>query len=179
MIKKKVLKNLQLTKKYSFLQKVEKNTLKLKKVLLTEYSHKKLNFLLKKKTVFNKNCFLVSYIVCFFFSPKNTSLHILDVWGNLKFRYSAGVVGIKGKQKKNRTLVLSRLLNLLKKIKISLLKNKPIALHLNNVGSSKYFIVKRLKQEFFLKVIKTYETYPYNGCRSKKRLHKRQRSKKR
>lgn len=178
--KKKVLKNLNLTKKYSFLQKVSKNALELKKLLASDQKYRNLNSLLKKKnSIKNKKIFLLSYIICFSFSPKNTLLHITDVWGNLKFRYSAGLVGVTGKQKKNRILVLGRMCNVLKKIRITLLKNKPIALHLNNVGSYKYFIIKRLKKEFFIQVIKNYETYAYNGCRSKKRLHKRQRSKKR
>uniref|UniRef100_UPI0021FE3DC0 ribosomal protein S11 n=1 Tax=Haslea pseudostrearia TaxID=197756 RepID=UPI0021FE3DC0 len=176
--KKNILNNLNLTKKYYLLKKINNNISTLKNLLVTDHDYKNLSLLLNKHPTKNVKNFFLSYIISFSFSPKNTLLHITDVWGNLKFRYSAGLVGISGKQKKNRVLVLSRLFNKLTKIKITVLKNKPIALHLNNVGYYKNFIVKKLKKDFFIKIVKSYETYPYNGCRKKKRLHKRQRSKK-
>lgn len=172
--KKSILNSLNLSKKYYLLKKIDRQLFKLKKILDTEHGYK--NIMLDKNLAKTSKRTLLSYIVTFSFSPKNTLLHITDIYGNLKFRYSAGLVGISGKQKKNRTLVLSRFFNILTKIKITYLKNKPIALHLHNVGSYKYFIVKKLKNNLFIKVIKSYETYPYNGCRKKKRLHKRQRS---
>ena len=177
--KQYLLKSLNLTKKYHLLKKVNNNVSVLKNLVNKEHEYKKnLSLLVSKDSNKTDKSFLLTYIVCFSFSPKNTLLHITDAEGNLKFRYSAGLVGISGKQKKNRILVLSRLFNMLTKIKISFLKNQPIALHLHNVGYHRYFIIKKLKKDFFIKVIKSYETYPYNGCRSKKRLHKRQRSKK-
>nr|UQS76190.1 ribosomal protein S11 [Haslea ostrearia] len=176
--KNKILNNLSLAKKYQLLKKINNNIFSLKNLLTKENEYRSVNTLLSSKKPLNSNKrFLLTYIICFSFSPKNTLLHITDIWGNLKFRYSAGLVGITGKQKKNRILVLTRLFNMLQRLKITFLKNKPIALHLNNVKSYKYFIIKRLKKDFFIKVIKNYETYPYNGCRKKKRLHKRQRSK--
>ena len=45
------------------------------------------------------------------------------------------------KQKKNRLQVLNQFFKELRKLKIRALKNKPIALHLKNVGNYKYFIV--------------------------------------
>lgn len=177
--KEKVLNNLGLTKKYHLLKKVNTHISTLKNLLSIEHRYKDVNLILPEKTSINSKKFLLTYIICFSFSPKNTLLHIMDAWGNLKFRYSAGLIGITGQQKKNRILVLSRLFTMLKKAKITFLKTKPVALHLYNVGSYKHFIVKKLKSDFFIRVVKSYETYPYNGCRSKKRLHTRQRSKKR
>nr|UXN44364.1 ribosomal protein S11 [Haslea karadagensis] len=176
--KKKILNNLSLAKKYQLLKKINNHIFSLKNLLTKENEYRGANtFLSSTKLLNNNKRFLLTYIVSFFFSPKNTLLHITDIWGNLKFRYSAGLVGVTGKQKKNRILVLTRLFNMLQRLKMTFLKNKPIALHLSNVKSYKYFIIKRLKKDFFIKVIKNYETYPYNGCRKKKRLHKRQRSK--
>ena len=120
-----------------------------------------------------KSGLIIVYIVHFSFSPTNTFLHITDISGNLKFCYSAGLVNFKGKQKKSRIQVLTRFLRELRKLKISTLKDKPIALHLNNVGFYKYFLIKNLKKNFFIRLIKSYETYPFNGCRKKKRLRKR------
>nr|YP_009688007.1 ribosomal protein S11 [Haslea nusantara]QDX17595.1 ribosomal protein S11 [Haslea nusantara] len=175
--KKKILSNLSLAKKYQLLKKLDSSIFSLKTLLTKEDEYRKVNTLFSSKRLLNNNKrFLLTYIICFSFSPKNTLLYITDVWGNLKFRYSAGLVNITGKQKKNRILVLTRFFNILQRLKMTFLKNKPIALHLINVRSYKYFIIKKLKKDYFIKIIKSYETYPYNGCRKRKRLHKRQRS---
>ena len=116
---------------------------------------------------------MLVYTIYFSFSTVNTFLYITDALGNLKFRYSAGLVNFKGKQKKSRIQVLNRFFRELKKLKISTLKNSPIALHLNNVGFYKYLIVKNLKKDFFIRFIKSYQIYSFNGCRKKKKLRKR------
>lgn len=169
------LGNLSLKKKSSYHKKIKNSILKLKDLLNNKQQHKKLNSLvLKPRTSEKQNSGLVIvYIIYFSFSATNTFLHITDIYGNLKFRYSAGLVDFKGKQKKSRVQVLTRFLRELRKLKISTLKNKPIAVHLSNVGSYKYFIIKNLKKNFFVRLIKSYETYSYNGCRKKKRLRKR------
>ena len=177
--KKNLLRTLNLTKKHYLFKQINNSTLQLKNLLAAKYKYKNLSLQIDQNLSNNKKTFLLTYIISFSFSPKNTLLHITDVWGNLKFCYSAGSVGMIGKQKKNRVLVLSRFFNLLAKIKITSIKNQPIALHLRNVGYHKYFIIKRLKRYFFIQAIKSYETYSYNGCRSKKKLHRRQRLKKR
>jgi ribosomal protein S11 len=100
----------------------------------------------------------------------NTFLYIIDASGNLKFRYSAGLVELKGKEKKVRLQVLNRFFKELQKLKINILKNNPIALHLKNVGSYKRFIIKNLRKFFFIRFIKSYQTYPFNGCRKKKTI---------
>ena len=119
------------------------------------------------------------YIINFSFSPTNTFLYITDVSGNLKFHYSAGLLEFRGKQKKIRIVILRSFFKVLKQLKFGLLGNKPLALHLNNVGFYKYYIVRKLKKYFFIRVIKSYELYSFNGCRKKKKVRKRQRFKKR
>mgnify|MGYP005839705301 CR=1 FL=1 len=171
------LGNLSLKKKSSYHKKIKNSILKLKDLLnnKNKQQHKKLNSLVPKSRTFDKQSsgLVIVYIIYFSFSLTNTFLHITDIYGNLKFRYSAGLVDFKGKQKKSRVQVLTRFLRELRKLKLSTLKNKPIAVHLSNVGSYRYFIIKNLKKNFFVRLIKSYETYPYNGCRKKKRLRKR------
>ena len=116
---------------------------------------------------------MVAYSFYFSFSTVNTFLYITDALGNLKYHYSAGLVSFKGKLKKSRIQVLNRFFKELKKLKINILKNKPIALHLNNVGFYRYFIIKNLKKNFFIRFIKNYLIYSYNGCRRKKKLRKK------
>ena len=52
--------------------------------------------------------------------------------------------------------------------KASFLGKKPVALHLNNVNFYQNLIVNKLKQTFYIKVIKSFNQAPYNGCRKKK-----------
>ena len=82
-----------------------------------------------------------------------------------------------GKQKKRRVVVLFRLLKLFLNNSSSLY-NKPIGLHLNNVTRHKYLIIKKLKEKFFIKVVREFNQVPYNGCRqSKIRRRKRLKNK--
>ena len=181
-LKSKVFLNyFYLKKTRLYIRKINKYVFKLKNIFNKKQKYKT-SLLNNQRSLRNKKLskgLFVMYIIHFSFSTTNTFLHITDTSGNLKFRYSAGLLKFKGKRKKTRILVLGSFFNLLRQLKISFLKNKPIALHLNNVGTYKYFIIRKLKKYFFIRIIKSYELYPYNGCRKKKKVRKRQRFKKR
>lgn len=169
--------NISLKKKSAYLKKVTKYILKLKTTLNEKQNYQKLKFLvdipsLNHKSVQKKKSFIVLYSICFSFSPVNTFLYVADALGNLKFRYSAGLLDFKGKIKKSRFQVLKMFFKELRKIKVSLLKNKPIALSLENVGSYRYLIIRRLKKKFFIRIVHNRQTHPYNGCRKKKKSRK-------
>lgn len=169
-----LLSNFSFKKKSLYSKKTNNSITKLKNLLNEKQYNKKLNnSLIKPFYNPRKTGSIVIFTIHFFFSPINTFLYITDALGNLKFRYSAGLVEFKGKQKKNRFQVLNRFFRELKKLKITVLKNKPIALHLNNVGSYKYLIIKNIKKNFFVRLVKSYQTYSFNGCRKKKQLRKR------
>jgi ribosomal protein S11 len=91
----------------------------------------------------------------------------MDFSGNLKFFCSAGSLQYKGKRKKARYLVFRDMFRILNS-KLKFLKSQPLALHLKNVGSAKVWIVKTLKKKLFIKIIKSYDLYPHNGCRKRK-----------
>ena len=170
------LNNLSLKKKYFYSHIMNSYISKLQKSLNEKQKVNSLNSILTgKNSKYKKhlNDFSVSYIIYFSFSTTNTFMYITDSLGNLKHSYSAGSVEFKGKQKKVRILVLTRFLKELRKLKMSTLKNKPIALHLHNVGFYRYFIIKNIKKYFFIRLIQNYTTYSYNGCRKKKKLRKR------
>lgn len=121
--------------------------------------------------------FLIMYVVTISFLKANTTIHVSDAKGNVKFFYNAGSVNMTGKQKKRRAVVLFKLLKLLLKNALPLAK-KPVALHFNNVTRYKYLIIKKLKKKFFVKVIKEFNQVAYNGCRqSKIRRRKRLKNK--
>ena len=117
--------------------------------------------------IFNSEDFLVSYIITFHFLRANTTICVSDIKGNVKLFYSSGSVDLSGKQKKNRTKSVSRLISLLFK-KATFISNYPVAVHLHNVVSHKSLIISKLKTKLFIKVIKSFNQAPYNGCRKNK-----------
>ena len=171
------LYHIRLKEKNIHLKKVTKYISKLKISLNKNQDLKRLNFLLEEKLTANnflrkKKGFIVLYSICFLFSPVNTFLYVTDSLGNLKFQCSAGLLDFKGKAKKSRFQILKMFFKELKKLKISLLKTKPILLALENVGSYRHLIIRNLKKSFFIRIINNFQTHPYNGCRKKKQLRK-------
>lgn len=79
---------------------------------------------------------LVTYIINISFSRSNTTLHITDFSGALKFGCSAGNLSFSGKSKRAKTPVLKAIVRVLNQ-KLKMLQNKPVALHLKNVGSKR------------------------------------------
>lgn len=75
----------------------------------------------------------IKYIINISSSRSNTSLHITDFSGILKFGCSAGNLSFSGKNKRAKTPVLKAILRVLNQ-KLKILQNKPVALHLNNAG---------------------------------------------
>lgn len=124
----------------------------------------------KLLTFFNKNLlndFTVMYIINITFSRSNTFIHITDSAGKLKFFSSAGCLNHKGKNKKSRFSVFKSIYFTLL-TKLEFLKKRPVALHLKNVGFNKFWIIKKLKVKFFIKSVKIFNSFPFNGCRIKK-----------
>ena len=111
--------------------------------------------------------FTITYIIGISFLKANTTIHISDIKGNVKVFYSAGSIGLTGKQKRKRRVAVIKLISLIMK-RAKFLENKPIAVHLNNVNFYQNIIIRKLKQVFFIKIMKSYNQVPYNGCRKSK-----------
>ena len=155
-----------------YIKELKKTVLQLK--IIKTKIYQSLNFLLINNYLKKQNRnFLISYIICFNFSQSNSIIQISDAIGNSKIFCSAGLVDLKGKQKVSRRLVLVQFFRILFLLKSQFIKNKPIALHFKNVGFNKYFIIKKLKKKFFIKLIKIFNLNSYNGCRKKKEKRKR------
>ena len=110
---------------------------------------------------------IIMYIIDLTFSQSNTFLHVMDAAGNLKFYCSAGHLNYKGKAKKGRFNVFKSIYLILI-TKLRFLTGKPVALHLKNVGFNRFWIIKKLKKKFFIKNVKIFNFFPFNGCRKKK-----------
>jgi ribosomal protein S11 len=150
--------------------------LKSKTTLLNEISENNYKFLNSKfsrsKNYDSLNDYLVTYIIDINFTKSNTFVHIMDYSGKLKFFYSSGSFKYSGKNKKSRYIVFRDFYRILVS-KLNFLKGKPIALHFKNVGYNKSWIIKKLKKKFFIKCIRSFNTYPHNGCRKPKMRRKK------
>ena len=145
----------------------------LKKLKTDDYKNlgvKKFGIQNNKETTLQN--FLVVYIINISFLKANTTIHVSDIQGNLKLFYSAGSVDLTGKQKKKRRIAVSKLISLLLK-KATFLEQKPVALHLNNVNFYKNLIVRKLKRNLYIRIIKIFNQTPYNGCRKRKLRRKK------
>jgi ribosomal protein S11 len=130
------------------------------------YKHTSYNLFLSNLALKKENN-LITYIIYIKFSRSNTSLHITDFSGTLKFSCLAGNLSFKGRDKKARNPVLKAVIKVIRK-KFKMLQHKPVALHLKNVGRKKRYIIKKLENELSIQIIKCFSLYPYNGCRKKK-----------
>ena len=160
----KFLKKIVLKKQY--IKKLKNKTCLLENI--KEQNYKSLNYsLFLKNESFIKHENLVVYIIDISFSRSNTLLHVMDSSGMLRFFCSAGDLSYTGKSKRARVLVFKSMIRVLVR-KLKFLQNKPIALHLKNVGFRKFWIVKMLKKKNFIKVVRSFNLYPHNGCRKRK-----------
>ena len=171
------LNNIRLKKKSVQLKKIIKYILKLKTTLNEKKEFKRLSFLnynnsLKDNFARKKKGLVVLYTICFSFSSVNTFLYVTDSRGNLKFRYSAGLLDFKGKAKRSRFQILKMFFKKLRILKMNLLKDKPISVVLKNVGSYRHRIVRELKKKFFIRIVNNFQSHSYNGCRKKKKSRK-------
>ena len=170
----KFLKKIVVKKQY--LKTLKNETCLLNTVKEQNYKNLNFNTFLKNKNFINCDN-LVMYIIDICFFHTNTSLHIMDSSGALKFFCSAKDFSYIGKNKKARILVLKSIFRMIIS-KLKFLQNKPIALHLKNVRFFKFWIMKRLKKKFFIKVVKSFNSYPHNGCRKRKVRRKKLKKKK-
>jgi small subunit ribosomal protein S11 len=144
----------------------------LKKVKENNYKNLSVEKLTTTKEDDHAQNLMVMYIISISFLKANTTIHVSDIKGNIKLFYSAGSVGLTGKQKKKRRIAVSKLISLLLK-KATFLNQKPIALHLSNVNFYKNLIVGKLKRTLYIRIIKSFNQAPYNGCRKKKLRRKK------
>ena len=137
-------------------------------ISIKKKNYKNLNFntFLKKKNDIKCDN-LVMYIIDICFFRKNISLHIMDSSGVLKFFCSAGDSFYRKMSKKARLLALKSIFRTIVS-KLKFLQKKPVVLHLKNVRFLKLWILKKLKKKFFIKVIRSFNLYPHNGCRKRK-----------
>lgn len=110
----------------------------------------------------------INYILNIKVSKTNTLLNLSNIKGDPLLSFSGGSINLKKKQKKLQPLAL---INLLKSLilKAGFINNKTIALHFQNVKPYyESLIVNLLKKIVFIKLMKSSNLQPHNGCRPKK-----------
>jgi len=157
----KFLKNIQLKKQY--LNQIKKNVQSLNKLKETNYKAIGSRFFLNN--IAKPNSKLIMYIIDISFSKKNVLLHISDSSGNIKFFYSGGA--LQQEEKASKVSILRKFYRILVS-KLKFLRKKPLAIHLKNPDSNMFWFLKKLKKKLFITVVKSFNLYPYNGCRKKK-----------
>lgn len=142
----------------------------LKKVKENDY--KNISIFKNRLNSENNQSLTITYIISVSFLKANTTIQVSDIKGSIKQFYSAGSVKLSGKQKKKRRITVSKLISLLLK-NATFLNRKPAAVHLNNVNFYRNLIIGKLKRTIYVRVIKSFDKVPYNGCRKKKLRRKK------
>lgn len=168
----KLLINIKLKKKY--INCLENKITKLNKVKSNSFKSLIFNSKKANSAKFASKHFIVKYIISIAFTKSNTLLHVTDFSGNLKFFLSEG--RLHSQEKVNRNQILRSFFRILN-FKGRFLKNQPVALHLKNVDTFKLRIIRILRKRFLIVSIKSFNSYPYNGCRLKKIRRKKIRKK--
>lgn len=119
----------------------------------------------------------VKFIITVCFLKTNMFLYLSNPKGNNFLRFSSGKANLIGKRrKKNRKTSILKILPLLFE-ETTMLHNENVAVHLINVRTYRNLLIKLLQLKFSIKIIKTFNNTPFNGCR-KKKIRRKKRSKK-
>jgi ribosomal protein S11 len=122
---------------------------------------------------------LISYVININIFTTNTLINVNSIKGDPKIFYSAGMFKLQKKQKTRQPKAIFTILRALL-LKSKNFKTKPVAVHFNNLFFNyQSYILKKLKQKIFAKLIISYIYRPHNGCRlrKKKRIKIRTRAK--
>lgn len=163
-----------INKKKLYIQGLKKKIASVKTI--KKYFYKEINSLLFYKT--NKTTNVIRYVIIFTFSKKNTSLHVMNSLGELKYFCSAGVLSFIKKAKLARKSIIKAMIWVLA-MKFRDLHWMPIALHLVNISTSiKRQIKEKIGKMFSKQCIRNFNINCYNGCRRKKVSRKKFKKKK-
>lgn len=121
----------------------------------------------------------INYILNIHFSNSNTLVNLSNIKGRSSIFLSSGSINLKKKQKRKQPAAI---INLIKNLIFnnSFLHNKTIALHFRNVKPYYESLLANILKKFsFLKVFKSLNLHPHNGCRPKKIKKFKRRTKRR
>jgi ribosomal protein S11 len=154
--------------KIVYKKKITNKILQLERIKSCNFKFLGQTFIKKNSVEINNT---IQYVINVRFTPINTFFCITDCTGLLIFFCSGGHF-LKGNQKTVRKLVFKEFFQIISS-QLLFLRNKPLSLHLKNVGFNSVWITEYLKEKFFIKLVKTFNVHPHNGCRKKKKKRKK------
>ena len=158
------LKATELKQNQNYLKALQ-NKLNTVKVLQRENQHKVL--IKSTKSLINREICSIRYLITISFTKSNTTIQLSESQGYLKVVLNLTSINVSGKQRRQRKLALTRLLQLFM-TKVNFLENEHVSVHFNNVRTHKVYILEKLQHFFLIKTIKSFDQLPYNGCRKRK-----------
>lgn len=119
---------------------------------------------------FTENHF-INYILKMDFNNSNIKINLLSCKGNSLFKNSSGILGYKSSNKSSKIALNA----IIKKIKFKTQKYRhfPFSIHLLGVKFNKRYIIQKFNKFINLKIIKSYNLVPFNGCRPLKKKRKK------
>lgn len=109
----------------------------------------------------------INYIIKFIIYKKNIMLHLTDIKGTTLLYINSGLLNNLKNQKINKHTILKTLSIVLENVHFS--KNSQIAIHFNsNLKNFNKLIIKFIKSNYKINIIKLFNLTPHNGCRPKK-----------
>lgn len=149
-------------------------------ILLLKY------FILKEKNCINiqfwnsifinlKSNTLIKYVLKMNLSKSNIQVNLIHCNGKIISNYSSGLLGFKSAQKIKKTALNS----LIRKIKFDVreFNNDAFSIHFLGNTSNRKLITKKFKKILKIKLLKTYNLTPFNGCRPVKKKRKKYKKK--
>ncbi len=139
--------------------------IKIKKHKVKLFKNNKINYIADFN--FNNKIITISYILKFIIYKKSIMLHLTNNKGITLFYLNSGLLKILTNKKINKHNVLKALSTILENINFS--KHNNIALHFNsNIKQFNKIIIKFIKPNYKINIIKLFNLTPHNGCRPKK-----------
>jgi ribosomal protein S11 len=117
---------------------------------------------------------IIKYVLGITMKNTNIIVYMTDVKGTIMFSCTAGLLGVRRKQRRKKVPVLIRLLKFLL-LKTNCANQKDlVALHLRNFSEKlSSFTLNFILEYLNIELVRIENNHPHNGCRPKKQKRKK------
>ena len=126
------------------------------------------------KTFNNAHQNIVRYVLGITMKNTNIIVYMTDIKGTIMFSCTAGLLGVKKKQRRRKVPVLIRLLKFLLLKTNCVNQQDLVALHLKNFSEKlSSFTLNFILEYLNIELVRIENNHPHNGCRPKKQKRKK------
>lgn len=126
------------------------------------------------KTFNNAHQNIVRYVLGITMKNTNIIVYMTDIKGTITFSCTAGLLGVKKKQRRRKVPVLIRLLKFLLLKTNCVNQQDLVALHLRNFSEKlSSFTLNFILEYLNIELVRIENNHPHNGCRPKKQKRKK------